>query len=311
MKNTINIIWVLAALLLLAGCDEVAPGTGPAERQYDQTVEAAAKANEQLRSRVGAGAIAIKEAQKHQPPGPATDATNDEADIILANTGAPSDTDVTAALKRVALTLAGQRDKALAERDSAIAQGKELNGQIQTLGDQIETLRKEKELERQKAAEALAAKDRNWMVRVLTGASVLSFVLFGVALWVSGPIAGARTAWPFILVGGLFLGAARVVGSDWFETLLKVACFGALAAGGLYGFFLWKTGRLEKSMRSALQDAKDEAQVLATKGIDEGKQVWTWLSDHLKYRMPRTKDGAKSLLEKEIDKRNVSEGINR
>lgn len=301
---------ILACALLLTACDEIPPGTGPAEKKYDAAVGDALAAGETVRSRTAAEAVAIKHTAATLPPSRARDAINDSADIQLANTGAPRAEDEAAALRRANLTLAGERDAALADKAKALDAGQALAEETVRLSGEIVTLKAQKDAERIEAARVLAAKEQSWVIRVLVFSAIGSFALFGLSLYVSGPVLGARQGWPFAAIAAGFLGAARIYGSEWFGKFLVCLVVAFVVAAGFAVWKLWQTGQLEKRMRAAAQDLKDESKTLAEGGVATAKAGWAALKEHLIYRLPRTKDGQKSGLEKEIDRRNVAEGIN-
>jgi hypothetical protein len=144
-----------------------------------------------------------------------------------------------------------------------------------------------------------------WASRILVGTGMAVVLGCGALLFFTG-IAALTKAVPGAVGGMLLIGAGYIVGQTWFIYVAGGGLALILIGGGLVARHLWLTGQIERKLRASVQDLKDEASV----GVPKAVAAFSELKEHLRYRIPRAVDGAKTSIEKAIDSRMQVEGAN-
>jgi len=224
----------------------------------------------------------------------------------------PTPTDMTAAQKTVEAVakgnLAASDDAAKVSAERIAALDTAITAERDASVKAEKALADERKRHAQEVADLKASWSRNlqlWTARGFVGLGSLSIVASVGAVFLFG-LAAKKHAAGGTLCGLLLIAVGFAVGEPWFLWAGRVVLsLFALSLIG-WGIYVARTAILERRLRTAIQDAKDEA-VTGGKDAEHG---WAWLKEHLAYRNPRPKTGEKSALEKEIDRRLAAEGIN-
>jgi hypothetical protein len=344
MKSIRLTITLLSALLCGATCQRtptvVAPA-GPMQVQLDDTYKqqiAGLKAELEAGYKVSLNAsgkvYGTGKALEFVTESPGKDAAVAENNLAKEVLPPPTPEDQLAAEKRVNAIITGQLDEAKKLYGQALDEGKALKSRIDTLKTDndaltgkiasLETARnQEREQHANDMRDALAKKDQEitdlkaswsknlqlWAAYGCVGIGGIFLLIAALFIWSafsSGGLLAARRAIPAVAVGLMFIGCGFIVSKPWFLWAVGIAGACAVVAGIILWIHFRRTGELETKKRQAIQDLKDEA----TAGVPAAKAAWEQLVQHLTYRFPKNADGSKGTLEKEQDKRLVSEGVN-
>lgn len=296
-----------AAALSLEKDKQIAELKKQAEEQKVQREREQAEASKAASSIKGG----ILKANGYQPPGPPTDAINEEAQVALTRLPPDDPAETVASLERAIKMIEGKREEALAlyaaarkdaevKQQVIVAKDKELENrdkEIATRDGRISELEKAAKAEREKAAvdlakalekkdkeladykKEMASRERRWWINATRIAGLGLIVLGALAAF----ILKAFPEGAGLVGAGLFIGLTSIfidwlTAQVWFPWLCVAVGIGALVAGYFAVRRMWKIKKLDEMKTAALQDAKDESTTL-------GDGTWEKLSEHLKYRM--------------------------
>lgn len=298
---------LLAMCLLMPGCAPVAkaPATPPASAVGNR--EAAVDARDSL-------AVAHLDAALER----VTDLRSPEqlaALLKVVRAGfrvVPAPADVKTAKATVAAIVAGDFKPAAAAAKIADDRAATLAAAVQAERDARlaaeSALAAEREAHAQEIADLKSSWSKNlqlWTARIFAGAGALVVAVSISAIFWAG-LAAKKHIIGGILAGMVSMAVGFAVGETWF--LIAGRIVAGLLLASLVGWLIYlvRTAIIERRLRLAIQDAKDEA----VAGGREAEHGWAWLKEHLMYRLPRTKTGDASVNEAEIDRRLIAEGVN-